>query len=283
VRGVTLSDSNMRALVDGQPVDSIGIDDRGLAYGDGLFETLAVQAGRPCLWDRHLDRLTSGSRRLALACPNPRLLRDEAMVLARGHERAVLKIILTRTGRGRGYRPAPDAGVRRILALSAWPQEQPRGFEAGVAVRLCDTACGLSPALAGLKHLGRLEQVLARAEWDAPDVPEGLMRDPLGAVIEATQANLFLERQGRLATPRLDAAGVAGVVRGLAMDLAVAAGEPIREDRILLEDVRDADALYLTNSLIGVWRVVRFDDHHYDLSRPAHPVMARTMERAYGP
>jgi 4-amino-4-deoxychorismate lyase len=271
----------MRALVDGQPADAIGIDDRGLAYGDGLFETLAVQAGRPCLWDRHLARLASGCRRLGLACPDAEVLRDEAMMLARGHARAVLKITLTRTGRGRGYRPAPDAGVRRMLAISAWPP--PRDGDAGVAVRLCHTVCGLSPVLAGLKHLGRLEQVLARAEWDDPDVPEGLMLDPLGAVVEATQANLFLERQGRLVTPRLDAAGVAGVVRGLAMDLAAAAGEPVREDRVVLEDVRSAQALYLTNSLIGVWRVARFEGREYDLSRPVHPVMARTVERAYGP
>ena len=270
-------------LIDGSPADQIPADDRGLAYGDGLFETLAVRDGLPCLWERHLARLREGAARLAIPLPDPRLLEREALALCAGRARAVLKLTLTRAGGGRGYRPAAQAAGRRILSLSDWPGF-PEPLQAqGVRVRLCQTRCATSPQTAGLKHLGRLEQVLARAEWDDPGIPEGVMLDADGLVVEGTQSNLFLDRGGHLFTPLLDRAGVAGVVRGLVMDEAAALGDPVREVRVPLAALDAADALYLTNSLIGVWRVASFREHRFALHLPMHPAIVRSVERVYAP
>jgi 4-amino-4-deoxychorismate lyase len=277
------ADGQPAVLVDGLAGEVLSVHDRGLAYGDGLFETLAVRDGRPCLWQRHLDRLFGGARRLGIPLPDPARLRAEALALSAGQARAVLKLILTRSGGGRGYRPPADAAVRRIVMRTDWPASPAEATTEGVAVRLCRTRCALSPDLAGLKHLGRLEQVLARAEWDDPAVPEGIMLDPAGRVVEATQSNLFVETDGRLATPRLDQAGVAGIVRGLVLEAAAELGQAVEETRLSLADLQAADALYLTNSLIGVWPVARFEAHAYAPRRPMHAAVARAVERVYGP
>jgi 4-amino-4-deoxychorismate lyase len=272
-----------KTLIDGKPGDTLPVTDRGLLYGDGLFETLAVIDGRPCLWHRHLARLRDGCERLGIAVPDAATLRREAWSLTAQSPRAVLKIIITRGSGGRGYRPPEAAQPRRVLMLSDWPDWPAAWAEQGVRVRLCDARVADSPMVAGLKHLGRLEQVLARAEWRDPAIAEGLMLDGRGHLIEATQSNLFLERAGQLITPELSRAGVAGVLRGLILDLAAAAGSPVLERRVVPEDLPQADALYLSNSLIGVWRVAALADHSYPLQHAAHPVMRLAVEQAYGP
>lgn len=270
-------------LVDGAPADQLPADDRGLLYGDGLFETLAVIDGRPCLWDRHMTRLQLGCRRLQLPAPPVSELRRTVEALTAGTTRAVLKIVLTRGSGGRGYRPPAAPRPRHIMMLSPWPAWPVHWQQQGVRVRVCDTPVADSPAVAGLKHLGRLEQVLARAEWQDTAIAEGLMLDGGGCVVEGTQSNVFVERQGELLTPPLSRSGVAGVVRGLIMDLAATVGAPVREQPLPLPTLRAADALYLTNSLIGVWRVRVLGDHELSLGHGPHPVIAQAIQQAYGP
>lgn len=270
-------------LVDGVLLDRLPVADRGLQYGDGLFETLAVSDGRPCLWDRHLSRLQHGCQRLGFTMPAATELRRLAATMTAAAARGVLKIIVTRGSGGRGYRPPDTARPRHIMTLSPWPDWPPQWQAQGVRIRLCDTPVADSPAVAGLKHLGRLEQVLARAEWQDPAIAEGLMLDSGGNVIEGTQSNLFLERQGRLLTPPLTGSGVAGVVRGLVMELAAAAGSPVTEQALRLPALYAADALYLTNSLIGVWQVRALGEHVFAVGPELHPVMAQAIRHVYGP
>jgi 4-amino-4-deoxychorismate lyase len=271
------------ALVDGEPRDGVSLADRGLHYGDGLFETVAVVDGRPCLWARHVDRLAAGCRRLQLSMPDPGLLREEAEQLADGQSRAVLKIVVTRGDGGRGYRPPRPPAGRRILLRGPWPDHPPGWRERGVRVRWCQTRLGHQPALAGLKHLNRLEQVLARGEWDDPDVPEGLMRDAEGWVIEGTQSNLFVWQGDRLLTPLLDLCGVAGVVRGLGLDVAGRLGVRVAEARLTAEDVRAASALYLSSSLTGVWRVAELAGGRCAPHGPASVWEQQLRAEAFGP
>src|SRR5690606_13424665 len=145
--------------------------------GDGVFETLAVRDGRCEFWDRHLQRLTRGCEALRLPAPRPDQLGEEAGSLVRDVRQGVLKIIVTRGSGGRGYRPSREAVPTRILMLSEWPVYPDDWHESGVAVRLCEQRLGSQPALAGIKHLNRLEQVLARMEWDDTDIAEGLLCD----------------------------------------------------------------------------------------------------------
>ena len=246
-------------LINGQPAEQISAQDRGLHYGDGLFETIAVNNGAPLLWDRHLQRLGLGCSRLSIEPPDPTLLRAETEHICAGVEQAVLKIIITRGAGSRGYRPSPltshPLSATRIVARYPWPEWPQRFWQEGVRVRVCQTPLGSNPLLAGIKHLNRLEQVLARSEWDDPDIPEGLMLDQTGSVIEATQSNVFIVRQGRLLTPDLSASGVAGIMRAYIIEIAAMLSIPCAVTRLTLADVQTAEEGFLCNSLIGVWPI----------------------------
>lgn len=253
-------------LINGKPAHQISAQDRGLHYGDGLFETLAVKNGAPLVWDRHMLRLGLGCSRLGIEPPDPTLLRAETEQLCAGVERAVLKIIITRGAGGRGYRPCPApppslrsppqaSPITRIVARYPWPEWPQHFWQEGVRVRVCQTPLGLNPSLAGIKHLNRLEQVLARSEWDDPDIPEGLMLDQTGSVIEATQSNLFIVKEGRLLTPDLSASGVAGIMRSCIIEIAAQLSIPCSVTRLTLAEVLGAEEGFLCNSLIAVWPV----------------------------
>lgn len=245
-------------LVNGETSDLIDVRDRGLHYGDGLFETLAVRDGRPELLEAHLERLARGCRVLGITGVDPALLAREIEQAAAGESRCVLKLVVTRGCGGRGYRPPGNLTPQRILVRSPWPDYPETWQTAGVAVRLCDTPLGLNPRLAGLKHLNRLEQVIARQEW-GDEAAEGLMRDVEGFVVEGTMSNLFAVRGERLLTPPVDRCGVAGVMRRTVLELADALGIPCEETRLTAEALFEADGLFLTNSLFRIWPVHRLD------------------------
>ncbi|TFY84575.1 aminodeoxychorismate lyase [Pseudomonas kairouanensis] len=244
----------MDSWVDGQPEGSVPLKDRGLAYGDGLFETIAVKAGQPVLLERHLQRLQEGCRRLALVADHA-LIRSEVLAYAAVLGDGVLKLILTRGDSLRGYGINPGAPVRRILQGSA-PATYPlaHGSE-GIRLFPCATRLAEQPLLAGLKHLNRLEQVIARAEWQDAEHAEGLMLDLSGRVIEGVFSNLFLVRNGLLLTADLTRCGVAGVMRAEILAQAQTLGIPVAVADISLEQLQQADEVFVCNSVYGIWPV----------------------------
>jgi 4-amino-4-deoxychorismate lyase len=244
----------VKALVNGREADSVSLQDRGLNYGDGLFETIAIRRGSPRLFDLHLARLAEGCTRLALPMPDESLLAREVSAVTEAREQ-VVKLVLTRGAAGRGYRPPERPEPTRIVAAYAAPPA--RTGEA--RLRTCRTRLGWSPALAGLKHLGRLEQVLARSEWGGDGAEEGLMLDPEGHAVCGTQSNLFLMRQGELLTPLVDRAGVDGIMRRTVLRWARGRCIVAREARLRAEDLHRADEVFLTNALIGAWPVMELD------------------------
>lgn len=246
----------LAALVNGEAGRDVSVLDRGLHYGDGVFETIAVRAGVPLLWDRHLRRLQAGAARLGMAPPTGELLQAWVNQVCRDHDLAVLKIMVTRGTGARGYRSVPAAPTV-LLLVYAWP-DFPPGAQDGVAVRYCDTRLAQQPRLAGIKHLNRLEQVLARAEW-GDEYAEGLMLDQTEHVIEGTMSNLFAVIDDELRTPDLHACGVAGVVRQLVLD-AASRWLPTRVTPMRRDDFLRASEVFLTNSLIGIWPVTRLVD-----------------------
>ncbi|MFZ5467737.1 MAG: aminodeoxychorismate lyase [Pseudomonadota bacterium] len=239
-------------------LDSLPQGDRGLHYGDGLFETMAVTEGKVRLLALHLERLARGAARLAIPLPDPDGLAGALAVAAREQGEGVLKLIVTRGGGGRGYLP-PESPTPSLI-LQRHPPVDADGRD-GVAVRLCELRLSRQPALAGIKHLNRLEQVLARAEWRDPAIAEGLLLDAEGFLVEGVASNLFLVRRGRLLTPLLDQCGVAGVMRAHVMRCASRLGLDVQETRLVLDDLRAADELFLTNSLYGIRPVVRLTEH----------------------
>ncbi|MEX2488042.1 MAG: aminodeoxychorismate lyase [Pseudomonadales bacterium] len=255
-----------RSLVNGDPDTVIPVTDRGLQYGDGVFETLSVVQGEMLCWDAHCARLLEGCRRLHLNPPAIEILAEEAGQLVAGQERAVLKIMITRGSSGRGYRPEPDAIPSRILTLHNWPEWPQENTTAGVVIRVCQQRLAQSPALAGIKHLNRLEQILARAEWDDPAIAEGLMLDMAGHVIEGTMSNVFVFKGNQLLTPDLSQCGIAGVIRGRVLETARALGIDAMIAELELSDIESADSLFLCNSLIGLWPVRKVGEREYAIS-----------------
>lgn len=244
----------MFSWVDGCLAEALPLKDRGLAYGDGVFETIAVKAGAPLLFDRHLQRLETSCLRLGIPL-DLAVVRAEMIRFAAQLGDGVMKLIVTRGDSQRGYGPAPDAQSRRILQAGPAPSYPAVHAEQGVRLFPCRTRLAEQPLLAGIKHLNRLEQVLARAEWQDSELAEGLMRDVSGRVIEGVYSNLFLVREGRLMTADLGRCGVAGVMRAELLDQARQLGIAVDIRDLDLSDLEQADEVFLCNSVYGVWPV----------------------------
>ena len=265
---------NAILLVNGEPRSQVDAADRGFQYGDGIFTTLAVRQGVPLFLEAHLDRLERDGPRLALPLPKRAVLADEARRLCALQADGVLKIQVTRGSGGRGYRCPENPTGTRVLGMHPPPDYPPELSEQGVEVRVCRTRLGINPGLAGIKHMNRLEQILARAEWPVGGIREGLMLDTDGHVVEGTMTNLFIARAGRLLTPRVDRCGVAGFMRGLLMSGASELGWEVEEGRLTLGEVAAADEVFLTNSVIGLWPVRRMEARAY----PIGPITSAVRE-----
>lgn len=259
------------ALIDGVETSAGWLNERAFQFGDGLFETVAVINAQPCLWDAHMARLETGCQRLRLAMPNGNLLRQECRTLCSGHERAVVKIYWTGGTSDRGYRRRAAHPPRRILQRFDWvASDNDRAW----TLRFCDHRLSDNPILAGIKHLNRLDQVIARAEWEDHRYDEGLMRDQRGSIVCGTMSNVVAQFGDQLATPRVDLTGVAGVVRATLLDFARNGPTKAHERALSADEIMNADALFMTNSLIGVRRVGRLESTEYDVDIPVHPLIS---------
>ncbi|HJP03810.1 MAG: aminodeoxychorismate lyase [Chromatiales bacterium] len=262
-------------LVNGNRADTVAVDDRGLAYGDGLFETIAVRGGQPRFPDAHLERLAKGCARLGIPYPGDELLAKEIRLLG-NCEHGTLKILLTRGGGPRGYAPPQVRMATRIIGLS---ESKPGGTAVdAVRIRYCETPIAVNRALAGIKTLNRLEQVVARAEWSDPGIKEGLMLNDRGDVVCGTMTNLFLVSGGGLLTPDLGECGIRGVMRDRVMRLAEQNNISVAEVRVSKADINEADDLFLTNSLIGAWPVAELNGQQYERSAVTSRLMQLLAE-----
>jgi 4-amino-4-deoxychorismate lyase len=239
-----------RRLVNGVESSAISVDDRGLQYGDGLFETMSALNGRVRHFEVHMERLAEGGRRLGLPVPDPDVIAAECERALTGLGAGSVKLMVTRGPGPRSYRPPAEPAVTRIIVSSApRPRNDP---DDGIVVRLCDTPLGLNPRLAGIKHLNRLEQVMACAEWNDPAIAEGLMSAVDGRIVCATASNVFLVCDGCLVTPEIRDCGVAGVMRGLVLAAAreLAIETEVRD--VHAGDLAEAEEVFLTNAITGV-------------------------------
>jgi len=248
-----------RLLVNGEPSTTVSAFDRGLSYGDGLFETIRFVRGVAPLWERHMARLHEGCLRLRQPLPDEETLLREAGRVIDGTEHAVVRITLTRGVGERGYAPPPALAPTRIVAGFDAPVMSGDAYAAGLRVRWCETQLAAQPLLAGLKHLNRLEQVLARAEWSDPAIGEGLLCDADGQLISGTMTNLFAVLDGVLVTPALDRCGVAGVARA-----EVLAHRPEAQVRDMHPaELANASELFLSSSVRGILPVQAVGDTVY--------------------
>ncbi len=251
-------EKNKTILVNGKYSTNISAKDRGLQYGHGLFETIAITNRQLEYWDRHTARLIRGCQQLLIDPPDLILLKKEALQLADQFSldkqgKAVLKITITCGKGGRGYRTPASQNSTRILSISDWPYLDENIDP--VVIRLCETRLSLNCRLAGIKHLNRLEQVMARSEWLGTNIAEGIMLNDADHVIEGTMSNLFFVKNNSLCTPQITQSGIQGIMREVILELASKLNIKTSIDDFTLTDIKYADELFLCNSLIKIWPV----------------------------
>ncbi|HWU34026.1 MAG TPA: aminodeoxychorismate lyase [Methylovorus sp.] len=247
------------ALVNGRPDALISPADRGLAYGDGVFRTLPVIDGKPQVWALHYQKLSADCSRLSLSCPSATDLLQDIQHLYADQASGVAKIIISRGAGSRGYAINPEVPSTRIVMRTAMPQYPEHYAETGVQLTLCSLRLAHQPRLAGIKHLNRLENVLARMEWQDPEIFDGILLDQQGFVVEGTMSNILLRFGSRLLTPDLRNCGVAGVTRDRIIQLASSLGLQAGIADISLEQMMQADEIIVCNSLFGAWQATQFN------------------------
>ena len=242
-RGATAANPMASAIYVGHArVDAVSPSNRGLNYGDGVFETMRVHRGELPLWPQHLARLRAGAGRLDIEIPDAAFIEARIVDMISAIDAGVLKLLLTRGEGGRGYAPPDDAVPTWMLSLQPLP-----AMQTALRVHPCETRLAAQPALAGIKHCNRLEQVLGRAEAVRAGCDEGLMRDMAGNPVCATSANLLVLRDGRWRTPPVEACGVAGVLRGWLLEQGM-----VEVAAVSMGDVESANALALCNAVRGI-------------------------------
>lgn len=242
-------------LINGSTEDTISPLDRGLSYGDGVFRTFKVVDCLPVNWPIQYQKLVSDCGAVGIVCPSAEQLIGDIQTLFDLDETAVAKIIITRGVGERGYAPPAITTPTRVVIKSVLPKYPPYHFSEGVALYVCSTPVSFQPKLAGVKHLNRLENVMARAECLDPTFADGVMLDLEGHVIECTSSNILVRKGNRLMTPDLSRAGVAGVTRQRILDIAHYLHLQPETRMMTLDEVLSADEVLICNSLYGVWQV----------------------------
>ena len=246
---------SLMVLVNGVATEFVAVTDRGLAYGDGVFRTFPVTRGRAHNWRSQFQKLAHDCAALGLACPAEHVMAEEVARASEPQHEGVVKVIVTRGLGERGYAPPQNPSPTRIVIAGLRPRYPEEFSREGVRVTVCRTRLAPQPRLAGIKHLNRLENVLARSEWSDPGVAEGLMLDTEGNVIGGTMTNLFMWDGDGLVTPDLSRCGVAGVSRDRILAAAAKNGVGYRVEPLALERVLGAQELILVNSVIGAWSI----------------------------
>jgi 4-amino-4-deoxychorismate lyase len=266
-------------LINGEISRYLDVSDRGFNYGDGVFETIAVINGIPRYWQDHMDRLAVACDRLGFTCPPQAVLLREAQTVSAGKSRCIVKILLTRAAGERGYRPLMGSEPGRVVSSHAWPEGIEQAMSRGVEARICNLRLGLQPALGGMKHLNRLEQVLAAGELALHAEEEGILLDSEDHVISAISANLFLVFKEQLLTPRLDQCGVRGVLRARILKAFKSRCE-LR--RVSTEMLTGASEVFLCSAIRGIVPVLRVDETQYTHG-PVTRELQLWLHEVYGP
>jgi 4-amino-4-deoxychorismate lyase len=259
--------------IDGVAGASVPADDRGLQYGDGVFETILVRAGNPRFLDEHLQRMRRGLVQLGIQfLASGELLGEIARAVAMAPPLAILKIIITRgSTTRRGYTPAGLVAARRIVSLWETKPLEKDLVEKGAILRIARLRLPPQSPFAGIKHLNRLENVMAAAESIGTPCHDSLLLDTRDHVVSGTACNVFIVKSGMLLTPPVDRVGVAGVMRAIVLREAVRVGITAAERVLTMDDISGADGIFITNARIGVVPVQRVGEHVF----PMNPIAAR--------
>lgn len=254
-------------LINGHYSESIAVSDRGLQYGDGVWETIRIKNHQAMLLEQHLERLQIGLKVLAIETLELKTLQAEIKCLQQQQKEAILKVIITRGSGGRGYNPTGiNSTASRILSLHPIPHFPTHYSSEGIQLTLCTTRLAHNPILAGFKHLNSLSYVLARGEFSEP-YQEGLLRDYQDNIIEGTMSNIFIIKDNCVFSPALNQCGIRGIMQNTLITCLSKMGiQFCWKKNVSVQQIQQADAVFISNSVIGVWAVKSFsispDDKH---------------------
>lgn len=268
-----------KTLINGIATEYLPVTDRGLHYGDGIFETIACEDAHPVFMRQHLQRMEKAAGKLDMPYPGRHPLEQDIRRLLVGNSgKCVIKVILTRGSGKRGYRYDHGQAVTRICMRSSWPDHVTEWQQHGIIVRFCDTPVSLNPTLAGIKSLNRLENVIASSELGTVH-DEGFMSDIDGNVIEGTMSNLFAVIKGILVTPALSRGGIKGIVREQILD--IAKNSHIRHEirDIGRDELLSSGEIFICNSVTGICRVKQLEQQHYVQARITTTIKTELEQR----
>ena len=234
-------------LINGDFNQVISPLDRGFAYGDGVFRTMLVRNGVPESWPQHYQKLVADCAVIGIVCPSAELLMGDIQQLFPINQAPI-------EGE-RGYAPPSITMPTRVVIKSAASVYATKNYSTGVDLHLCETRLADQPKLAGIKHLNRLENVMARMEWRDESLFDGVLQDQEGNVIECTMSNIFARFGRKLTTPDLSRCGVAGITRQRIMALAHTLDLEVSVSTLSLERLLEADEVMICNSLYGAFQV----------------------------
>ena len=259
----------------------VSLFDRGYLYGDGLFETMRAYQGQIFRLQQHFDRLAAGAAALGIELPySCREIRHTIGNLLQANllTEAYLRLTLSR---GAGLGPLPPEQPKPTVSLIARPLRlpAPEEYEAGWGAVVVESALAPGAQLSGLKSLCYLDKLMAKASAQAAGVQEALLVNARGEVTEASSSNVFIVRDKRLLTPPREAGLLAGITRGVVMELAPALSLQVEERRLTPEEVLGASEAFLTNSIMEIMPLVRLGGNSIGEGRPG-PV-ARALQQSY--
>lgn len=257
-------------MVNGSFESTISIADRGLNYGDGLFETIAIHEALPLLWDLHWQRLERSCLKLLIDIPDKSLVENELNILAEKITRGIIKIIITRGNGERGYKPNLAQPSTRILVATANSENETK--LKNIEIFICKHVIYPDPQLAGIKHLNRLSQVLASVEQEKSD-KMGILCDNRNNIVEGISSNIFLVINNRLSTPDLSEYGVSGVMREYVLEQARILNIDVEISRLDKSRLLKADEIFLTNSIIGILPVNHYDGKVLEAGEVTNKIM----------
>lgn len=253
-------------LINGISSEHLSVMDRGLHYGDGLFETIACVEGKLQFWNEHIERMRLGAKQLGIEFTAIENFKHDVLSLLEKHNitDCVIKLMLTRGQGERGYRSSSAQKVTRIVLLSNLPAYSDDYTNQGIKVCCCQHPVSSNSRLAGIKHLNRLDNVLARNEWQ-DEYQEGLMLNESSDIIEGTMSNVFAVKNNQLHTPSLSLSGVNGIIRGQVLSIAQEQGIAVHISEIKKEELKNMDEIFVCNSIIGIWPVNSINEINYQV------------------
>lgn len=253
------------SIINGELTDQISIKDRGFNYGDGVFETIAVHHKKLHYWTAHYHRLKMSCERLGIKSPEEKTLLADIAQLAFYATSSVIKIIITRGQGGRGYSSEGTSEPNVVISNNPWPLFVESYQQQGIKVRLCEHRLIINPALAGIKHLNRLDQVLARNEWHNDEYQEGLMLDQDDNLLEGISTNVFVKIDQQWITVPNKVCAVDGVMRAAVLRNAGKAGINIDQRMITYSDLSNIKEMFVTNSIWGIVPVLSCESYLFKI------------------